>query len=373
MRNSIVTMVGYDEQPYQSIHDNIDSEIVFAADSFPPDMKCNLIFDQIYGQGYLLKIVHHNGTNRLDIEDNYWGDSFDPQTELYPYEMLSFEPIWEIGTTIEELFDPIEELYHTAMHNMEIGNYLLSHDQFMIIAESADDESPYKKPALEILITLADLINQPYSELQQYYQNEPSLHYSIEIAKLADYLANYCSIKMGDYPAAIEWFEKILDDPPTEADSIYAFIDLAYTYILMESSKELKGYVGRYPQCKFDKFEDYIEAREALVSYLLDKDSSHTDSSPAIVTTIENNYPNPFNPSTTIKYSLENDSTCKIEVFNIKGQKVYTLVNGVHAKGLHSVVWNGKDNQGRTVGSGVYFYKLTTPGKSMVKKMLLLK
>jgi len=373
MRNSIITLEGYEEQPYQSIHDNIDSEIVFAADSFPPTMKCNLVFDQIYGQEYLFKLVHYNGTNQLSIEDNYWGDTFDPQTDLYPYELLSFEPIWEIGTTIEELFDPIDELYHTAMYNMEIGNYLLSYDQFAIVAESADDESPYKKPAMEILITLADLIDQPYSELQQYYLNEPSYHYNNSIEQLAAYLANYCSIKMGDYPAAIEWFENILDDPPTEADSIYAFIDLAYTYVLMESSERYKGYVGRYPQCRFDRYEDYIEARETLVRKLLANQTSQNDHNPSIITTLEQNFPNPFNPSTTIKYSLEKDTDCSIEIFNIRGQKVRSLVNGFQAKGPKSLVWNGRDAQGRNVASGVYFYKLTTPYKSIAKKMLLLK
>ncbi|MFA4958394.1 MAG: T9SS type A sorting domain-containing protein [Candidatus Cloacimonas sp.] len=373
MRNSIVSLAGNDNQPYQSIHDNIDAEIVFAADSFPPTMKYNLIFDQVYGDNCLFKVVHYTGTNPLSVENNYWGESFVPQSDLYPFDLLSFEPIWEIGTALNDLFDPMEELYHTAQYNMEIGNYLLSYDQFQNVAENADDQSQYKKPAMQMLITLADFTNQPYSELQQYYQNEPSYHYNIEIEKLAEYLANHCSIKMGDYPAAIAWFDNILDNPPTEADSIYAFIDLAYTYILMESSERYKGYVGRHPQCKFEKYEDYLDAREALVSHLLDSDSHPSNQSPAIVSTLENNYPNPFNPSTTIRYSLEKNTPCKIEVYNLRGQRVNTLVNEVKTKGHHSVVWNGRDDKGRSVASGVYFYKLSTSRKSLTKKMLLLK
>ena len=127
-------------------------------------------------------------TNPLSVENNYWGESFVPQSDLYPFDLLSFEPIWEIGTALNDLFDPMEELYHTAQYNMEIGNYLLSYDQFQNVAENADDQSQYKKPAMQMLITLADFTNQHYSELQQYYQNDPSYHYNIEIEKLAEYL-----------------------------------------------------------------------------------------------------------------------------------------------------------------------------------------
>ena len=86
------------------------------------------------------------------------------------------------------------------------------------------------------------------------------------------------------------------------------------------------------------------------------------------------NYPNPFNPETTIKYSIKKDSNVLIEIYNIKGQKVKTLTSNEIESGYHSVVWNGDDESGNLVSSGIYFYKFNVNGKSeAVKKCLLLK
>ena len=86
------------------------------------------------------------------------------------------------------------------------------------------------------------------------------------------------------------------------------------------------------------------------------------------------NYPNPFNPNTTIKFSIQNDSKIKLLVFNIKGQNIKTLVQNEFTKGSHSIIWNGDDEFGKLVSSGIYYYKLIVDGKTeAVKKCLLLK
>ncbi len=84
-------------------------------------------------------------------------------------------------------------------------------------------------------------------------------------------------------------------------------------------------------------------------------------------------YPNPFKSSTTITCSFPHKMKCNLEIFNIKGQKVRTLVNGTQAKGKHSIIWNGKDDNGKSVSSGMYFYKLTTPERVITNKMIMLK
>ena len=86
------------------------------------------------------------------------------------------------------------------------------------------------------------------------------------------------------------------------------------------------------------------------------------------------NYPNPFNPTTTIEFSIQNNSQIELSVFNIKGQKVKTLINNDVIKGSHSISWNGDDKLGKSVSSGIYYYKLKINGKiEAVKKCLLLK
>ena len=89
---------------------------------------------------------------------------------------------------------------------------------------------------------------------------------------------------------------------------------------------------------------------------------------------ILSNYPNPFNPSTKIEFSIQDNSEIDISIFNIKGQKVKTLANKEFNQGTHSLIWNGDDEIGNFVPSGVYLYKLNVNGKTeSVNKCLLLK
>jgi len=86
------------------------------------------------------------------------------------------------------------------------------------------------------------------------------------------------------------------------------------------------------------------------------------------------NYPNPFNPSTTIEFAIQNDSNVELSIFNTKGQNIKTLIQNELTKGQHSILWKGDDEFGKQVSSGIYYYKLYVNGKNeAVKKCLLLK
>lgn len=94
---------------------------------------------------------------------------------------------------------------------------------------------------------------------------------------------------------------------------------------------------------------------------------------PVIATELKSNYPNPFNPETNIAFSMKEAGAVTLEVYNVKGQLVRTLINDVKAAGNHTVVWNGKDNNGRSVSSGIYYYKMNTGKYSSTKKMIMMK
>jgi len=85
------------------------------------------------------------------------------------------------------------------------------------------------------------------------------------------------------------------------------------------------------------------------------------------------NYPNPFNPSTTLRFSIPSDGKVQISIYNIKGQKVRDLLKQDMQAGMHTITWEGKDNNNRPVGSGIYFYRLEHGGKTTVRKMALVK
>jgi len=94
---------------------------------------------------------------------------------------------------------------------------------------------------------------------------------------------------------------------------------------------------------------------------------------PGLVTRLNHNYPNPFNPSTTISFDLAQAGEVKLRIFNVKGQLVKTLANGNFTPGNHKAVWDGKDTNNRNVASGVYFYRLETKGFTQTRKMLMIK
>ncbi|MDP2172561.1 MAG: M14 family zinc carboxypeptidase [Candidatus Cloacimonadaceae bacterium] len=85
------------------------------------------------------------------------------------------------------------------------------------------------------------------------------------------------------------------------------------------------------------------------------------------------NFPNPFNPETTIKYSLAAQTPVSLEIFNIRGQKVRSLVNSTMRAGNHSIVWNGRDDLGSSVSSGVYLYRMRAGDYDKTIKMMLMK
>lgn len=100
---------------------------------------------------------------------------------------------------------------------------------------------------------------------------------------------------------------------------------------------------------------------------------ANNDPTAPLVTRLEGNYPNPFNPETAIRFSTKESGRVRISIFNLKGQLVRDLVNENLPAGQHNLIWNGKDNSGSGVTSGLYLYRMETPSYSKTLKMMLLK
>ncbi len=88
---------------------------------------------------------------------------------------------------------------------------------------------------------------------------------------------------------------------------------------------------------------------------------------------LHNNYPNPFNPATTITYSLPEDAFVVLTIVDLLGREVATLLNGYQEAGKRTVLWNGKDEQGKNVPSGVYIYTISSGDFTAAKKLLLIR
>lgn len=88
---------------------------------------------------------------------------------------------------------------------------------------------------------------------------------------------------------------------------------------------------------------------------------------------LHQNYPNPFNPSTTIRFDLPADADASLVIYDLLGRKVAELVNGGVVRGAHEIIWDATDEAGNRVPSGIYFVQLTTAGRSIVRKAVLLR
>jgi hypothetical protein len=88
---------------------------------------------------------------------------------------------------------------------------------------------------------------------------------------------------------------------------------------------------------------------------------------------LEQNYPNPFNPTTTIRYQIPQSEPVKLDIYNVRGQLVRALIRQQQNAGYHVVKWDGRNEQGNLVSSGLYFYKIQAGSFSQTRRMMLLK
>jgi hypothetical protein len=141
-----------------------------------------------------------------------------------------------------------------------------------------------------------------------------------------------------------------------------------YEFTLNHPNDYSARVVFRCGRSTADVFLDNISLREVVSSGVAERD---TETPPGF--TLSQNYPNPFNPLTSIQYHLPVDGDVDIAVFNLAGRRVRGLVTGGQSKGTHTVQWNGRDDAGNPVSSGVYLYRLKAGRYSETKKLLLLK
>jgi len=211
-------------------------------------------------------------------------------------------------------------------------------------------------------------VNYFSAKLIQYEIDNPYL-----CALLKDYLSK-SYIAGEDYQSAIDLIQLRIDNPVSEIDSLRAVMDLEIVLQLSTFNESKKPITTRYTQYRYPSQAVFSQRHDVhwalLYSLLENKAVNSIISTKALITS---NYPNPFNPSTTINYYLPQTTNLKLSVYNIRGQKVRTLFSGRLPKGSHQALWNGKDANNRSVSSGIYFIRLEAEGISSTRKVMLMK
>lgn len=238
---------------------------------------------------------------------------------------------------------------------------------------------------------LADYLNSPEAVSAVYYLYHIENLADADFSGLRDYLIGlnveedtylYSTIKKisaktlmkeKDYIAAIDLLESIIINSELPDEVILAMIDQGYCYLELADEGERGLPVNcTIKTATLDKYQAKVRELETQFSFY--PEENNQDSTPIAGDILSlANYPNPFNPSTTISFNLSAESNVDIVVYNVKGQKVKQLVKDQLSVGQHSIEWNGKDTNNKSVSSGMYFYKISAGKSSAMRKMLLLK
>jgi hypothetical protein len=265
-------------------------------------------------------------------------------------------------------------------------NYI-QHQEWSIDSSHGWPDVPYTLSPGDMVVVECDqdIVNFCWvreSETERFIVQEPQ---NFSYTEEADYIPIYMSLDPEDLPTEIGAIINGECKGATVVQDTSAQI-CAYIMECQGGSLEFEFYYGSRSENKiireynvYDHETGYRETTTIDLKYKQDyyyvsfRSPSSNGSDDLPVKLSASNYPNPFNPTTTISYDLPSDGNIELSIYNIRGQHVKILIMGEQIAGSYEVVWNGKDNNEKSVSSGIYFYKLSTKDETIMKKILMLK
>lgn len=350
------------------IRNNGAAEFIGNVDSYDGIVDCgvepNTIQDDVDSGGwdtYLLMATDwQEGDPQIDVSDN----------TFIPHDISRFCPpeafIIDNGIPEEERI-----LLSSAMEDMNNKNYDAAEVTLKQIITDYP-ESNEAVVAVKCLYFIENFTDRNFAEFRAYL-DEIQAEYGTPLGKMKEDIKTKTYMNEEEFITAIDRLEEVINNPPTPDDSIYAMIDEGYCYLkLAEDSTRAMPVNCSVRPATFTEFQENVRDLESRLSFFNEPETEPyaQDIEDALLIA---NYPNPFNPETTVRFSIPFATKVELSIYDIRGQKVCTLVDNEMEKGMHSVIWNGRDNAGKQVSSGIYLYKLTTGNRTAVKKMLLLK
>ncbi len=307
-------------------------------------------------QHHYFELISYNG-NDIEMHYNFWDDDqAHPQVmtitlsrvsdEEYGslsgsvFDNYSLSPLSDVSIEIGQ-YTSITDMYGYYNIELPVGTYQISLNHPGYQELILNDIMVYPNENNPVNIGLDNLIIPPASLTYQLEENNIVLNWSVPQA----YNLTGYNIYMN---------EQIIDSV------------VENTYSSSIDNGEFSFYVtALYGQVESEASNIINVTVQQVTS------NSNQVSEPAELTL--NNYPNPFNPSTSINFNLPENSRVNLAIYDLKGRKVTELINQEMVQGQHSFKWNGRDKHNRTLASGIYFYTLRTNNSSLTKKMIMQK
>ncbi|MFA7418596.1 MAG: S8 family serine peptidase [Melioribacteraceae bacterium] len=344
-----------------------------------------------------------NYSNPVWVQNNYWGRSYDPKTapsRIYEYSATTYSTPF---LTSPPSFNMIQESNDA---NATTGVVLKKTVSLDNLPEKNNDDDLLKikegvdgKRFAEVITTAGNMYKKEQSLNTKKYLLSV-LQYSFRSSDREDFI-NYLdkTIRQNveknseEYAATIEieniWLagkgkiaevientEKLLADyPKNELVQRQNLFNMFYqNYVTLakkeEAVKYYKELVSRYSYDILVENCEVIMAEESGKGYsqLISQQNTENNNKDIADTDLAENYPNPFNPSTQISFTLKENGKVSLKVYDVLGKEVANLAEGFYEAGKHATTFNGSN-----LASGIYFYRLTTPAATITKKMMLVK
>lgn len=371
---------GFNWQGYNTIRNNYQDEID-ASYNYP---TVRIFYNSIHdNSGY--EVDNNSGNSTIFGYFTWWGErnpdmsQFDGSVSIF--DPLQAQPAWEGSPRTSGGFAKVVTQTPTTSPR----------DQINTLKQTIVD-SPNSTEAVNAIRELYGIVRADYKKNEYGERNSfvgflnqvRSNHPDARVSEWCELYLMYWRMLELNRPAAINsvtprlaQYADMVKKPALEN---LVYLHLANNGDVAQARTILRTYTEEYPQDTetIEFLAQSIADVEVMVEENLgfgkDIDPGKEQQITAPLSfQLSPNYPNPFNPSTTISFALPETQNITLIVYDVMGHRVKTLVSGVKEKGNYQVVWNGTDMTGSPVASGVYFYRMQTPQYTQVQKALLIR
>ncbi|HCY77941.1 MAG TPA: hypothetical protein DHV28_18700 [Ignavibacteriales bacterium] len=384
--------------------DNDGSEIYFSSTSALLGEEkrpgCNEIIDDRRSTPTMNTLLLLNGSltdgdRQLYAQNNYWGTT-EPSAERFGQLSVIFSPFYLEPCLLPDGGEDelvlktstgivVDTLYPSAFVPEDITALEASYseaDKHFIALEMEQAKTIYeqivqgnytsaeKLPAYNKLYTIANLTRADesyFNSLQSALNNIAATEPDTLLIKIYQQNAIKCDVSKEEYLTAISKFDNIIQQNPNSEEAVYAEIDIMTTALNLDTTNSGLGKIasGKY---LVKGTSDYLTKLNNLLQTKFGINNEQKEQIIPKEYSLYQNYPNPFNPTTTIKFDLPKDGLITLDIYDILGRRVTTLVSEFRSAGSYEHSFNAS-----SLASGVYVYKLQAGDFINSKKMLLIK
>lgn len=355
----------------------------------------NIFNDSFTWTSILPVLLVHASANDMDADDTWWGPDAADASDVLSHVVYMGSGTLNVGPIATEphgganWYPGIATLEDSPEHMLTMAYTCLDTTDGLGDGGNGGDSDGGNGGGIEQAIQLfSQLIEEGYSPairglataLLLRGDSPATIDSQIsDIIELADnnhvttsrFISGDILVHHGEFSAAIETFQNIAEEATEELTVISAQLSALETErlsLIVEDGNGKRGSSNEYRISEID--QKIADLNEKMLGF--DTESLSGETLPSEYS-LQPAYPNPFNPTVTIPFTLPENGKVKIAIYNVLGKEVATLVNGNRQAGLHNVVWDGQNNFGAKVGSGIYFVRMEASEFATTSKIVMMK